>query len=94
VFLAGVTLLQFMKKAPDRKAAERTVLNLGWKCALGLPPEYQGFHPTTLAAFRNRLVEHGMERLLFDAVVGEPRAQGRFGRAPSNGWAPLTSSAW
>lgn len=76
VFLAGVTLLQFMEKAPDRKAAEQTVLNLGWKCALGLPPEYEGFHPTTLVVFRKRLVEHDLERLLFDAVVGELRSQG------------------
>jgi len=76
VFLAGVTLLQFMEKAPDRKAADQTVLNLGWKCALGLPPEHEGFHPTTLVVFRNRLSANDLERVLFDAVVEELRAQG------------------
>ena len=69
VVLAGVTLLQFMEKAPDRQAAEQVALNLGWKCALGLPLEYEGFHPTTLVVFRKRLVEGGLERAVFDAVV-------------------------
>lgn len=69
VVLAGVTLLQFMEKAPDRQAAEQVALNLGWKCALGLALEYEGFHPTTLVVFRNRLVEGGLERAVFDVVV-------------------------
>jgi hypothetical protein len=37
VILAGVTLLQFMEKAPDRKAGENVRLHLGWKHALGSP---------------------------------------------------------
>jgi hypothetical protein len=31
VLVAGVTLLQFMEKAPDRQAIERLRLHLGWK---------------------------------------------------------------
>jgi hypothetical protein len=58
-----------MENAPDRAATEQVVLNLGWKCALGLPLEYKGFHATTLVVFRKRLVEAGLERVAFDAVV-------------------------
>ncbi|RPI27422.1 MAG: hypothetical protein EHM61_08505 [Acidobacteria bacterium] len=28
--MAGVTILQLMEKAPDRKAVEQVKLNLGW----------------------------------------------------------------
>lgn len=76
VVLAGVTLLQFMEKAPDRQAAEQVALNLGWKCALGLPLEYGGFHPTTLVVFRSRLVAGRLERVAFDAVLQVLREEG------------------
>ena len=69
VMLAGVTLLQFMENAPDRRAAEQVALHLGWKCALGLPLEYEGFDSTTLVVFRRRLVAGGLERAVFDAVA-------------------------
>lgn len=69
VILSGVTLLQFTEKSPDRQAAERTVLDLGWKRALGLPLEYEGFDATTLVYFRDRLREGGKERIAFDAVL-------------------------
>jgi hypothetical protein len=64
-----VTLLQFMEKAPDRKAGENVRLHLGWKHALGLPVNYEGFHATNLVHFRNRLLEHDHERLAFDAIL-------------------------
>ncbi len=51
VLVAGVTLLPFMEKAPDRQALERLRLHLGWKHALGLAVDYAGFHPTTLVSF-------------------------------------------
>jgi hypothetical protein len=35
VLVAGVTLLQFMEKAPDRQALERVRFHLGWKQAPG-----------------------------------------------------------
>jgi hypothetical protein len=67
--LAGVTLLQFMEKAPDRKAAEQVKLNLGWKYALDLECGDTGFHPTSLVVFRERLVEGKAERIGMDAVL-------------------------
>ena len=69
VILAGVTLLQFMETAPDRRASQNTRLHLGWKHALDLPVNYQGFHATNLVHFRNRLLEHEQERLAFDAIL-------------------------
>ena len=69
VLVAGVTLLQFMEKAPDRQAIERLRLNLGWKLALGLAVDDTGFHPTTLVYFRQRLLEHQQGRVAFDALL-------------------------
>lgn len=69
VLVAGVTLLQFMEKAPDRQAVERLRLHLGWKHALGLAVDYAGFHPTTLVYFRQRLLEQQQSRVVFDALL-------------------------
>lgn len=69
VLVAGVTLLQFMEKAPDRQAAERLRMHLGWKHALGLAVDDAGFHPTSLVYFRQRLLEHQQSRVVFDALL-------------------------
>jgi Transposase domain (DUF772) len=53
VILCGVTLLQFMEKVADRRAAEHVVYHLGWKYALDLELPYEGFHPTVLVYFRD-----------------------------------------
>ena len=69
VLMAGVTLLQFMEKVPDRKAVELVRLHLGWKHALGLRIDDRGFHPTSLVTFRERLMGHPDGRLLFDIIL-------------------------
>lgn len=69
VVLAGVTLLQFMERVPDRVAAEHVVFHLGWKYALDLELTYGGFHPTVLVYFRDRLEQKGAERVVFDGVL-------------------------
>jgi transposase len=69
VLLCGVTLLQFMEKVTDRRAAEQVVYHLGWKYALDLELPYEGFHPTVLVYFRDRLEEQKAERVIFDGVV-------------------------
>jgi hypothetical protein len=76
VLVAGVTLLQFMEKAPDRQAVERLRLHLGWKHALGLAVNDAGFHPTTLVYFRQRLLEHQQSRVVFDALLQGLEGQG------------------
>ena len=70
VMLCGVTLLQFMEKVADRAAAEHVVYHLGWKYALDLELDYEGFHPTVLVYFRDRLEEKKAERLIFDGILG------------------------
>ena len=69
VLLCGVTLLQFMEKVTDRRAAEQVVYHLGWKYALDLELPYEGFHPTVLVYFRDRLEEKQAERVIFDGIV-------------------------
>jgi len=69
VLVAGVTLLQFLEKAPDRPALERVRFHLGWKQALGLAVDYGGFHPTSLVYYRQRLLEHQQTRCVFDAIL-------------------------
>ena len=69
VILAGVMLLQFTEKVPDRSAAEHIVFHLGWKYALDLELTYGGFHPTVLVYFRDRLEKEKAERVIFDGVV-------------------------
>ena len=69
VLMAGVTLLQFMEKVPDRKAVELVRLHLGWKHALNLKIDDSGFHPTSLVSFRQRLMAHKDGRLIFDAIL-------------------------
>jgi len=69
VLLCGVTLLQFMEKVSDRRAAEHVAYHLGWKYALDLELPYEGFHPTVLVYFRDRLEANEAERLIFDGIV-------------------------
>jgi len=69
VMLAGVTLLQFLEKVADRAASEHVVYHLGWKYALDLELTYEGFHPTVLVYFRDRLEAQKAERMIFDGVV-------------------------
>ena len=69
VRLCGVTLLQFMEKVADRSASEHVAYHLGWKYALDLEVNYEGFHSTVLVYFRDRLEEKKSERVIFDGVV-------------------------
>lgn len=69
VVSAGTTLLQFMEKEPDRQAAERVRLDLGWKYALDLELAETGFHPTHLVHFRQLLSDAGEERVVFDTLL-------------------------
>lgn len=69
VVLCGVTLLQFMEKVSDRRAAEQVAYHLGWKYGLELELSYPGFHPTVLVYFRDRLEENQAQRVIFDGIV-------------------------
>ncbi|MEU6237207.1 transposase [Kitasatospora sp. NPDC047058] len=74
--LALVTVLQFAENLTDRQAAGMAVRAIDWKYAIGLELTHPGFDFTVLAKFRARLVEHGMERLVFDRLVEHCRQEG------------------
>jgi transposase len=80
VLLLGVSLLQFMERAPDRQAVEMLKYHLGWKLALGLELEVKAFDPSTLVYFRQRLIEHDQAKLAFDAVLEGLREAGLVSR--------------
>ncbi len=48
----------------------RVRFDLRWKHALGLDLQDQGFDATVLCRFRRKLVERGLERELFNRLVG------------------------
>ncbi|MBV8416392.1 MAG: transposase, partial [Verrucomicrobia bacterium] len=63
VVLLGVLIFQFLERVPDRQATELVKYHLGWKLALNLKLGAEGFHPTTLVNFRQRLLEAGKSDL-------------------------------
>lgn len=69
--LSLVTIFQMMEKLPDRLAARAVALRIDWKYALHLPLDYPGFDPTNLEHFRQRLVAHQAEYLVFDRLLAK-----------------------
>jgi transposase len=76
VRLALVTLLQFMEGLTDRQAAEAVRLRIDWKYLLCLELRDRGFHHTVLSEFRTRLLQHGAEGRLFEAILLLARTRG------------------
>ncbi|MCG3148914.1 MAG: hypothetical protein PCFJNLEI_02366 [Verrucomicrobiae bacterium] len=69
VVLAGVCLLQFLERAPDRVAMELLTMHLGWKRALHRDLDAGAYDPSLLTYFRERLLEHEQGRLVFDTIL-------------------------
>src|SRR5258705_5418858 len=63
VVLCGVTLLQFMERAADRRASEQVVYHLGWKYALDLALDYGGVLSSTVGFFLDPLVGGKTQRV-------------------------------
>lgn len=76
VLLLGVVIFQFLERVPDRQAADLVKYHLGWKLALNLELGAQGFHPTSLVTFRQRLLEHERGQIAFDAVLAALQQEG------------------
>jgi hypothetical protein len=76
LLLALVLVFQISEKVPDRLAAEWVVSRIDWKYALHLPLTYTGFHFTDLGAFRQRLLDHHQERLVFDHLLARLNGMG------------------
>jgi transposase len=70
VLVMGVSVLQFLERAPDRQAVEMVKYHMGWKFGLNQELNSEEFHPTVLVRFRERLIAHEQGRLAFDMVLG------------------------
>lgn len=64
--LAKVMLLQSLEGTSSRETVDRVRRDIGWKVALGLSLQDEGFHPTVLTYFRERLRKSAEPRRIFD----------------------------
>jgi len=69
-------LLQYHDDCSDRETKARVCFDLRWKHALGLDLHDSGFDATVLCVFRRKLLDRGLERVLFDRLVTAARDAG------------------
>lgn len=67
--LAMVTVLQFTENLTDRQAADEVRGRVDWKYCLGLELTDEGFDASVLTGFRERLVDNGAGRVIFDRLL-------------------------
>jgi transposase len=77
--LALVTVLQYLENLTDRQAGLMVARAIDWKYALGLDLADPGFDPSVLSKFRARLVDHGLEQVVFDKMLEVLAAKGMVG---------------
>ena len=66
--IATVMVLQALEGLSDRDAVGQLRTNIGWKVAAGLSLADEGFHPTVLTLWRNRLRLSDRPERIYDAV--------------------------
>jgi Transposase domain (DUF772) len=66
--IASVLVLQTLQDLSDSEAMQALRCDLRWKVACGLPIDHEGFHPTTLTVWRNRLRASDRPERIFEAV--------------------------
>jgi IS5 family transposase len=66
--VATVMVLQSLEGRSDREAIEALRTDIRWKVAAGLPLDDEGFHPTVLTLWRNKLRASEAPERIFDAV--------------------------
>jgi hypothetical protein len=66
--IATVMVLQALEGLSDREAISALRRDIAWKVACGLRLDDDGFHPTVLVYWRNRLRASPRPRRIFDAV--------------------------
>ncbi len=74
--LALVCVMQFREGLSDRQAADAVRGRLDWKYLLGLELSNPGFDSSVLSEFRQRLLTHEKERLVFDLFLTQLRDRG------------------
>jgi hypothetical protein len=81
--IATVMVLQALEGLSDREAISALRRDIAWKVACGRRLDDEGFHPTVLVYWRNRLRSSDRPRRIFDAVgqvvaaTGVLRGRGR-----------------
>jgi IS5 family transposase len=72
-------LLQAALRVPDHEVVELTVMDKRWQMVLGcMGAEEPLFSQGTFFNFRQRMIEHGLDQLLFDKTVQLARETGGF----------------
>lgn len=66
--IASVLVLQALQDLSDSEAMQALRCDIRWKVACGLPIDHEGFHPTTLTVWRNRLRASDRPERIFEAV--------------------------
>ncbi len=66
--IATVMVLQALEGLSDREAISALRRDIAWKVACGLRLDDEGFHPTVLVYWRNRLRSSDRPRRIFEAV--------------------------
>src|SRR5215203_118578 len=66
--IATVVVLQSLEGLSDREALQALRTDLRWKVAAGLALDDEGFHPTVLTLWRNKLRVSDRPERIFDAV--------------------------
>jgi IS5 family transposase len=66
--IATVMVLQALEGVWDRDAIAQLRMNIAWKVAAGRPLHDEGFHPTVLTLWRNKLRVSERPQRIFDAV--------------------------
>lgn len=66
--VATVMVLQALEGRSDREAMDELRMNIAWKVAAGRPLTDEGFHPTVLTLWRNKLRASAAPERIFDAV--------------------------
>jgi IS5 family transposase len=66
--IATVMVLQALEGLSDRDAAQALRRDIAWKVAAGLAITDEGFHPTVLTLWRNKLRASDRPERIFDAV--------------------------
>jgi IS5 family transposase len=66
--IATVMVLQALEGLSDREACRQLRTNIAWKAAAGLSLTDEGFHPTVLVLWRNKLRASDRPQRIFEAV--------------------------
>jgi hypothetical protein len=77
--VASVMVLQALEGLSDREAVSALRRDIAWKVACGLRLDDEGFHPTVLVHWRNRIRRSQRPKRIFEAVREVVEATGVLG---------------